>query len=103
MQEQLEPTKNDAASLGSLTSAINSELEEKVGVSVDGAEVTSETFDVIVVTNAQTPSPTPTTSGAPKPSPEVERPNRVRATLFYLGMALVLAGICAIALVGGHK
>jgi hypothetical protein len=103
MQEQLETTKNDVASLGSLTSAINSELEEKVGVSVDGAEVTSETFDVIVVTNAQTPSPTPTTSGAPKPSPEVERPNRVRATLFYLGMALVLAGICAIALVGGHK
>jgi hypothetical protein len=54
MQAQLETTKNDAASLGSLTEAINSRLEAEVGVSVAGASVTSE---IRVPVGSTTPAP----------------------------------------------
>ena len=60
MQEQLQTTKDSASSLTALTNAINTELEEKVGVTVEGATVTSDTFDVV------TPMPAATYVGSTK-------------------------------------
>ena len=58
MQEQLQTTKESG--LTALTNAINTELEEKVGVTVEGATVTSDTFDVV------TPMPAATYVGSTK-------------------------------------
>jgi hypothetical protein len=66
MQSSLQEAQDDTSAL---TSSINAELADAVGVTITGATVTSETFTV--ETAYPTPNPTPATSPTPTmPTPK---------------------------------
>jgi hypothetical protein len=89
---QLQDTKTNPAQVTQLTASINSELETNVGVTVTGATVTSEQFEVIVP-EAATPIPAPRTA-APAPTPDTSdnlgTSTAVTAMYVIIGFAMFL-------------